>query len=219
MQYASQGAPARETSLARPSLNRYAAPVRKLIWMISVSVDGYMEGPGREIDWHMVDEELFAHLTGWLAGAGGFLEGRVTYELMAQYWPTADEDPGATPAVAQFAQIWRDMPKVVYSRTLERAAWNAVVVHDVVPAEVMALKAQPGGDLIIGSSNLAAEFARHDLIDEYRLYVHPVVIGRGTPMLRPSDVKVPLRMAETRTFGNGVVMLRYERRPVGPAGG
>jgi dihydrofolate reductase len=186
--------------------------MRRIIWMISVSVDGYMEGPNHEIDWHMVDDELFRHLNGWLAGVGGFLEGRVTYELMAQFWPTADQGPAATPTVVEFAQIWRAMPKVVYSRTLERADWNATVVHDVVPADVLALKAQPGADLVLGGADLAAEFARHDLIDEYRLYVHPIVIGNGTPMLRPSEAKVPLTLIETRTFGNGVVMLRYERR-------
>lgn len=101
--------------------------MRNIIWTISVSVDGYMEGPNREIDWHMVDDELHSHFNGWLADAGGFLEGRVTYELMAEFWPTADQDPAATPTVVEFARIWRDMPKVVYSRTLERADWNATV--------------------------------------------------------------------------------------------
>ena len=186
--------------------------MRRLIWLMSVSVDGYMEGPNREIGWHQVDDELHSHLNGWLAHAGGFLEGRVTYELMADFWPTADQEPGAPPTVVEFARIWRDMPKVVYSRTLDHADWNATVVHDVVPAQVLDLKAQPGGYLVLGGSDLASEFARHDLIDEYRLYVHPVVIGRGTPMLRPSEAWVPLQLAECRTFGNGVVMLRYERR-------
>lgn len=83
---------------------------------------------------------------------------------------------------------------------------------------MLALKAQPGGDLIVGGADLGAEFARHDLIDEYRLYVHPIVIGRGRPMLRPSDAEVPLRLIETHTFGNGVVLLRYERRDLSPAG-
>jgi dihydrofolate reductase len=174
-----------------------------------------MEGPDHDIGWHMVDDEFFRHQVDWIATAGGLLEGRVTYELMAQYWPTADQGPAATPMVVEFAQIWRELPKVVYSRTLERADWNATVVHDVVPAEVLALKAEGGGDLVLGGANLAAEFARHDLIDEYRLYVQPVVIGRGTPMLRPSDATVPLRLTETHTFGSGVVMLRYERRPSG----
>ncbi len=193
---------------------------------MSVSVDGYMEGPSREIDWHMVDDELHRHMNGWLGRAGGFLEGRATYELMQEFWPTADQDPAAPPTIVEFAQIWRDMPKVVYSRTLERAGGNATVVHDVVPAEVLALKAQPGGDLVVGGGDLVvgggdlgAEFARHDLIDEYRLYVHPIVIGRGKPMLRPSEAKVPLSLIETHTFGNGVVLLRYERRLLGLAGG
>ena len=193
--------------------------MRKIIWVMSVSVDGYMEGPNREIDWHMVDDELHRHMNGWLADAGGFLEGRVTFELMVGFWPTADQDPAATPTVVEFARIWRDMPKVVYSRTLQRAEWNATVVPDVVPAEVLALKAQPGGDLVLAGADLAAEFARHDLIDEYRLYVPPVVIGRGKPMLQPSDAKVPLGLIETHTFGNGVVMLRYERLALGPDGG
>ena len=83
----------------------------------------------------------------------------------------------------------------------------------------LALKAQPGGDLVVGGAELGAEFARHDLIDEYRLYVHPIVIGRGRPMLSPSDANVTLRLVETHTFGNGVVMLRYERRPSGHDGG
>jgi len=187
--------------------------LRRIIWMMSTSVDGYMEGPDREIDWHMVDDELHRHLNGWLVDAGGFLEGRVTYQLMADFWPTADRDPAAPPAVVEFAPIWRDAPKVVYSRTLERADWNATVVHEVVPDEVLALKAEPGGDLVLGGAVLGAEFARLDLIDEYRLYVPPVVIGRGRPMLRPSDARVPLRPLETHTFGNGVVMLRYERHP------
>jgi dihydrofolate reductase len=193
--------------------------VRKIIWMMSVSVDGYMEGPSREIDWHMVDDELHRHMNGWLAGAGAFLEGRVTYELMEEYWPTADQDPAASPTICEFAQIWRNMPKIVYSRRLERAGGNATVIHDVVPAEVLALKAQPGRDLVVGGGDLGAEFARQDLIDEYRLYVHPIVIGRGKPMLRPSEAKVPLSLIETRTFGNGVVLLRYERRPFGLSGG
>src|SRR3977135_2721266 len=113
--------------------------------MMSVSVDGYMEGPNREIDCRMVADAAHRHRNGRLAGAGACLEGRVPYELMEDFWPTADQDPAAPPTIVEFAQIWRDMPKVVYSRTLERAGGNATVVHDVVPAEVLALKAQPGG--------------------------------------------------------------------------
>jgi dihydrofolate reductase len=191
---------------------RIAAMARKLIWTMAGSVDGYMARPNREIDWHAVDEELLRHMNGWLGAAGAFLEGRITYELMAEYWPTADQDPEASSTVVDFSRIWRDMPKVVYSRTLERADWNASVANRVVPDEVRALKAQSGGDLVLGGANLAAEFARHDLIDEYRLYVHPMVIGRGHPVLRPSEARLVLRLIEARPFGNGVVLLRYERQ-------
>ena len=185
--------------------------MRKIVLMMSVSLDGFIEGPNREIDWHMVDEELHTHFNEQLSGIGAFLYGRVNYELMAGFWPTADQDPSSTGPVAEFARIWRDTPKIVYSRTLERADWHSTLVRDVVPEDVMALKAQPGGDLFVGGSDLPAAFMEYDLIDEYRIYVHPVLIGHGKPLFHPSDTKTALRLAETRTFGNGVVLLRYER--------
>jgi len=184
--------------------------MRKIVLMMSVSVDGFFEGPDREIDWHLVDDELHGHFNQLLGAMGAFLDGRVTYELMAAFWPTADADPSSTGPMAEFARIWRDMPKIVYSRTLQRADWNTTIVRDVVAEEVMKLKSQPGGDLALGGADLAAAFMRHDLIDEYRLYVHPVVLGQGRPLF-PPDAKIDLRLAETRTFGNGVVLLRYQR--------
>jgi len=185
--------------------------MRKIILMMSVSLDGFFEGPDHELDWHLVDDELHRHFNEQLGSMGAFLDGRVTYELMAGFWPTADRDPSSTEPVAEFARIWRDMPKIVYSRTLDRADWNSTVVRDVVPEEVMELKAQPGGDMVLGGADLAASFMRHDLIDEYRIYVHPVVIGRGKPLFPASDAKIDLKLVETRTFGNGVVLLRYQR--------
>jgi dihydrofolate reductase len=190
--------------------------MRKIIWMMSVSLDGFMEGPDHELDWQMVDDELHRHFNEELATMGAFLDGRVTYRLMAGYWPTADMDPSSTGPVIEFARIWRDMPKIVYSTTLTHGDWNTTVVRAVVAEEVMALKAAPGGDLVVGGADLAAAFMRHDLIDEYRLYVHPIVIGRGKPMFKPSNAKIELRLAETRTFGNGVVLLRYERPRLRP---
>jgi dihydrofolate reductase len=188
-----------------------ASAMRKIIWMMSVSLDGFISGPDRELDWHMVDDELHNHFNQELGAMGAFLDGRVTYELMAEFWPTADADPSSSAPVAEFARIWREMPKIVFSRTLERAGWNSTVVREVVAEEVMELKAQPGGDLVLGGSDLAAAFMRADLIDEYRLYVHPIVVGQGRPMFQPSDARIELRLAETRTFGNGVVLLRYQR--------
>jgi dihydrofolate reductase len=185
--------------------------VRKIVVSMSVSLDGYMEGPDRDIGWHLVDEELHDHFNEWLAGMGAFLEGRVTYELMAGFWPTADADPASTRPMVEFARIWRDMPKIVYSRTLEHADWNTTIVRDVVVDEVLALKAEPGGDLVLGGADLAATFRKHDLIDEYRIYVHPVLIGAGKPLFAPSDARTDLRLVDTRVFGNGVVLLHYER--------
>ena len=188
--------------------------MRKLILMMSVSLDGFIEGPGREIDWHMVDDELHRHFNEQLSGMGAFLSGRVTYELMAGFWPTADTDPSSTEPMVEFSRIWRDTPKIVYSRTLERAEWNTTVIRDVVVEEVQELKARLGGDLALGGADVAAAFMRNDLIDEYRIYVHPVVIGGGKPLFQASDTKINLRLAETRTFGNGVVLLRYRPRDI-----
>ncbi len=185
--------------------------VRKIIVWIGVSLDGFMAGPDGEIDWHLVDDELHQHMNDGLRGMGSFLEGRVTYEGMEEFWPTADQDPASTRPMPEFAGIWRDVPKVVYSRTLERVGDNATLVRDVVPEEVRALKAQPGGDMTLGGAVLAAAFEEHGLVDEYRLYVHPVAIGRGRPLFPPSDRRIPLRLIETARFGNGVVLLRYER--------
>ncbi len=185
--------------------------MRRIILMMSVSVDGFIEGPNRELDWQMVDDELHRHFNEQLSAMGAFLSGRVTYELMAGFWPTVDRDPASTAPMVEFARIWRDMPKIVFSKTLERADWNTTVVRDVVPEDIQELKAQPGGDLALGGADLAAAFMRHDLIDEYRLYVHPIVIGRGKPLFQPADAKITLRLAETRTFGNGVVLLHYQR--------
>jgi dihydrofolate reductase len=183
--------------------------MRKIILALQVSLDGYVEGPDREIDWHLVDDELHGHFNERLRTMGAFLEGRVTYELMAGFWPTADQDPSSSPPVVEFAGIWRDMPKIVYSRTLERADGNTTVVRDVVADEVLELKAQPGGDLALGGADLADTFRRLGLIDEYWIYVHPVLIGRGTPLFKRADGRTALTLVDTRAFGNGVVLLRY----------
>jgi dihydrofolate reductase len=178
---------------------------------MSVSLDGYIEGPNRDISWHMVDDELHHYFNEQLSGMGAFLSGRVTYELMASFWPTADTDPASTEPMVEFARIWREMPKIVYSKTLRQAGWNTTIVRDVVPAEVATLKAAPGGDLALGGADLAASFMRLGLIDEYRIYVHPIVIGAGKPLFPASGPRVNLRLLETRAFGNGVLLLHYRK--------
>lgn len=135
--------------------------------------------------------------------------------MMAAYWPTADRDPDAPRPVADFAAIWRNMPKLVFSRTLQRADWHTTIVRDVVVKDIEALKAQDGGDLAVGGAELAAEFMRHDLVDEFRLYVHPVILGAGKRLFPAAETETPtgLRLIGTHTFGNGVVLLHHERPP------
>jgi dihydrofolate reductase len=186
--------------------------MRKLIVWMSISADGYFEGPDRDIGWHRVDEEVHQFANDELRLMGGFLDGRVTHQLMAEFWPTADQQPGASRQVVEFAQIWRDMPKVVYSRTLDRAEWNTTLVREVVAADVAAMKEQPGGDLVVGGADVAATMQRLGLIDEYRLLIHPVVIGAGKPLFPPGS-SIDLRLLDSRRFGNGVVYLRYACEP------
>jgi dihydrofolate reductase len=128
---------------------------------------------------------------------------------MTDYWPTAERDPSATPAMLEFARIWRDKPKVVFSRTLQTVDWNSRLVRDDPAEEVARLKAQPGFDVSVGGPTLASTLMRHRLIDEYRLYVNPVVLGAGKRFFPELEDRVGLKLLETRTFGSGVVYLRY----------
>lgn len=183
--------------------------MNKIVLMTSVSLDGYFEGPDRDISWARVDHELHSYFNEQCRSMGAFFDGRVTHELMAEYWPTADQNPEAPEAEVEFAEIWRDTPKYVFSRTIAEAEWCTEVISDVVPEQIAELKAQAGGDIALGGANLAASFLRLGLVDEYRICVHPVVLGQGRPLFEAPDVQLDLMLEETRTFGNGVVLLRY----------
>jgi dihydrofolate reductase len=183
--------------------------MRKIVVSMSVSVDGFIEDSDQKIDWHLVDEELHAYFNQQLAPMGAFMSGRVTYELMAEFWPTVDAEADVPPVMIEFAAIWREMPKIVFSRTLDHADGNTTIKRDVVRDEILALKDQPGGDLALGGANVIETFAALNLIDEYAIYVHPVTIGAGTRLFPPTNTRTPLRLTQTRQFGNGVVLLRY----------
>ncbi|GAA1575106.1 dihydrofolate reductase family protein [Dactylosporangium maewongense] len=182
--------------------------MNKIIFMMSMSLDGYFETTEHSLAWQDISDELHIHFNEEIAAAGGMLNGRRTHSLMAGFWPTADEDPDAPKFVADYARIWRDLPKVVYSRTLQSASWNTTIVREVVPAEVEALRAAASGDLFVGGPDLLTTFQRHGLVDEYRIYVHPAVIGAGNPLFHPGT-SLRLRLTESRPFTNGVVLLRY----------
>ncbi|KJS57322.1 dihydrofolate reductase family protein [Streptomyces rubellomurinus] len=192
---------------------------RRIVLFSNVSLDGYFEGPDHDLGWQHVDDELHLHFNRELARMGGFVSGRRTHELMAAYWPTADRDPAATAPMLEFADIWRAMPKTVFSRTLHHADWNTTVVREVTPRTVAALTRGPGGDLALSGGELAASFLAQDLIDEIRLYVAPVILGRGTLLFRPTEQPVPLTLTGTHRFTNGVTLLHYARSGPSPLDG
>jgi dihydrofolate reductase len=179
----------------------------KLVLFVGTSLDGVMEGPGHDLSWHRVDEELHEHFNHVLRQAGAFLAGRRSFELMADVWPAADDDPEMSAVEREFGPIWRDKPKFVWSRTLDAVGWNSELRREVDPADVADLKDRYG-ELILGSADLAASFWRLGLVDELRLYLHPVVVGAGTPVF-PGDLGLDLRLIDSRVFGNGVVLLHY----------
>lgn len=183
----------------------------RIVVNLSVSVDGFFEGPDGDISWALVDEEVHRHFNDVLGRMSCFVEGRVVYQMMEAFWPTADQRPDSTEAMREFARIWRETPKLVYSRTLDAAGPNATLVRDVVPGEIRERAARAGGDLSVGGADLAAAFQRHGLVDEYWIYVHPVAIGEGRPLFARGS-HLNLQLVETHAFGNGVVRLRYAVR-------
>lgn len=189
--------------------------MRKVIYAMLVSLDGFIEAAGGDLSWSVPDEELHRHFNELERAIDINLYGRRLYETMAAYWPTADEDPAASQVEIEYARIWKEMKKIVFSTTLKEVGWNSHLVRDNIAEEVNRLKAQPGKDLSVGGAGLAATFMQLGLIDEYRLYVHPVILGSGKPMFPPLSDRVDLKLVETRTFGSGVVLLRYRRADEG----
>jgi dihydrofolate reductase len=184
--------------------------MRRIVYALMVSLDGYVEGPDGGLGWSAPSEELHRHFNDmYLSGEiDTSLYGRRLYENMAAYWPTADENPSAPDVEVEFARAWKVLPKVVFSTTLASVGWNASLEREVVRERILELKARPGGDMDVGGADLAATFMRLGLIDDYRLYVHPVVLGGGKPMF-PADVALDLELVGSRTFEGGVVMLHY----------
>ena len=184
--------------------------MRKVIYLMNVSLDGFVEGPDGTFGWSRPDEEVHRFHNELAREMGAFLYGRRMYETMAG-WQTADEDPSAPDYTLEFARIWKARPKIVFSTTLETVGVNCRLVRGDIAAEVASLKQQPGGDLGVSGPGLAATLARLGLVDEYRLVVSPILVGGGKPYFPALDHAVRLRLLETRTFRCGSVYLRYER--------
>lgn len=184
--------------------------MRKLIFSMTVSLDGFVKDPRGQIDWSPPDEELHRFHNARVREIGAQLCGRRLYEEMT-YWDTVHEDPSAPDYVLEFAQIWQALPKIVFSTTLERVQGNARLARRDLADEVAELKAQPGADLAVGGAELAAACMRLGLVDEFQIFFSPIVLGGGTPFFPPLDERVELELLETRTFGSRVVYLRYGR--------
>jgi dihydrofolate reductase len=182
----------------------------KLIYSMGLSADGFIEGPDGDFNWTEPSEELFRFHTDRVRQLGAHLCGRRLYETML-YWETADE--GATLGIdgREFAEIWRALPKVVFSRTLESVEGNARLARDGVSEEVSRLKEQVDGDLEVGGAALAADCIQLDLVDEFRIFVHPIIVGGGKPFFPPTRTRLELELVETRSFSSRVAYLRYQR--------
>lgn len=182
--------------------------MRKVIFFMLTSLDGYFEGLDRDINWHNVDDEFNEFAIKQTGEFGMLLFGRVTYELMASYWPTeaAKRDD---PIVAG---LMNSLPKIVFSKTLEKTDWeNTRLVKNNYIEEISKLKQQSGKDIaIFGSSDLTVTLMEHGLVDEYRIMINPIVLGNGKPLFKGVKHKINLKLMNTKTFKSGNVLLYYE---------
>jgi dihydrofolate reductase len=188
-------------------MNREAS-MRKLTVFNLMTLDGYIAGPGGDISWHNVDEEFQELATAASNSGNTLLFGRVTYELMAGFWPT----PEAIRTDPVVASGMNRSEKIVFSRTLQKADWNNTrLVKDDMLAEVRRLKQLPGKDLtILGSGSIVSQLAQEGLVDEYDILLNPVVLGKGKTMFEGLRNRLVLKLKETRKFGNGNMLLKYE---------
>jgi dihydrofolate reductase len=186
--------------------------MRKLIYGMNLTLDGYIAAPGDDIGWSVPSDELFQFWSDQLQATELSLYGRKLWQTMSSHWPTGDQQPDATPAEIEFARRWRDMSKVVFSSTTDKVDWNTRLVTGDAVAEITRLKAEDGGPMDIGGATLAGAAMRAGLIDEYVLATAPVLAGGGTPFFTALDNWVNLNLGETRMFPGGVIVTRYETR-------
>jgi dihydrofolate reductase len=181
-----------------------------LIFSMSVSVDGFIADRDGGFGWSVPNEEQFGFHTEQVSELGGYLSGRRLYETMLP-WET-DPAMRETEPEAAFADLWSALPKVVFSRTLDRVEGNARLAEGSLAEEVAAALAATDKDVAIGGAGLAAQAIELGLVDELRIFRNPILVGGGTPLLPPVAEAVPLELVETRTFGSRVIFERYARQ-------
>jgi dihydrofolate reductase len=183
--------------------------MRNVTYSMNVSLDGYIVGPDGDFGWTAPDEEMFKFVTDEIREVGVYLLGRRLYETML-YWETAEQDPSLDETMLEWAALWNPLPKLVFSTTLLTVQGNSRLASVDLKEEVDRLRAQPEeSDIAIGGATLATEAAELGLIDEYRIKVHPVLVGGGIPFFPRRDRRVELELTETRTFSSGIAYLRY----------
>lgn len=192
-----------------------ATAVRRLFLFMLVSLDGYFEGPKRDLSWHVVDQEFNRFAVEQLKQIGTLLFGRVTYQLFEDYWPKEGSDPATSKENPEIARMIKEMEKIVFSRTLanvrEADDWkNIRLILEAKPEEIKQLKQLSGKDIaIFGSNDLATSFLRMGLIDELRIMVNPVILGNGNPLFRGMTDHVKLNLLRTKTFRSGNILHYY----------
>lgn len=188
--------------------------MRKLISFMHVSLDGFVAAPNGEMDWIIMDDEIFKDAIDLASTTDTALYGRTTYQMMAAYWPTVLSNPLSNELELHHASWVECVHKIVFSKTLEKAEWNNTrLIKENVAEKILALKKQPGKNMMIfGSPKLTHSFMQMNLIDAYRINVNPVVLGNGTPLFKNIHQQLTLELLETKKFSSGVVGFYYEQK-------
>ena len=178
-----------------------------------VSLDGFVAGGNGEMDWIKLGDEMWEYVETITKAADTALYGEVTYHMMEDYWPTVADKPNATKHDIEHAHWANAASKIVFSKTLQKTNWEGTrIVRDNIAQEMATLKNQPGKNLLmLGSPTLAHSFMELDLIDEFRLNINPIIIGKGKPLFKDVGKKINLKLFAEKKFENGVLALQYER--------
>ncbi len=180
--------------------------MRKLIAAINMTLDGFCDHTAI-----IADDEIHQHYNELLRNADTLIYGRITYQLMESYWPTVVKNPTGNKPTDEFAVIIEDISKIVFSHTLKNVEWkNAKLAKRGLKEEVIALKQQPGKDVLVGSPSLIVSLIELNLIDQFQLCVHPVIVGKGLPLFKSINDKTIFKLIKTKTFGCGAIALYYE---------
>lgn len=180
--------------------------MRKIIAGINMTIDGFCDHTAG-----LPDEEIHQHYAELLNNADAILYGRITFELMG-FWKTLVKNPSGEKTMDDFALAMEKIPKIVFSYTLKNTDWDsAKLANQSIEEVVSQLKQQPGRDILIGSRSLIVELANLNLIDEYQLCIHPVVIGKGLPLFDKINDRTVFKLLKTKTFESGAIILYYKR--------